>query len=71
MTILIMGSTREGELHRTAEVLIDIATKHKGNARQVVADLVHLLRSTNRTEAHDLKDLNDILDGIFDPSTRR
>jgi ribosomal protein L17 len=54
--------TRLEEMQRTAEMMIEITERNKEDARRAVADSLHLLRSTNRTTAQDLKDLQNILD---------
>ena len=53
----MMGATRLGELGRTSEVLVELAEKHEGDPLKVVMEVLFMLRSANRTEEQDLKDL--------------
>ena len=57
-----IGATRDGELSRTSEMLVEIAKEHEGDALKIVAETLFIIRSTNRTETKDLIDLQKILD---------
>lgn len=61
----MFGATREAELNRTAEMMIDIVEKHKDNPLKAVANSLYMLRSTNRTDENDLQDLQNILDEML------
>jgi len=58
----MMGAIKIGEMMRTAEILVDIAKKHEGFPERIVMEILHMIRSTNRTTEEDLKFLQDILD---------
>lgn len=68
----MMSSTRIGEMRRTSEMMIEIAEKYQGNPTKVVAEVLFMLRSANRTDEKDLHDLQLILDEkckyVFDKS---
>ena len=61
----MFSSTRQGEMSRTAEMLIEIVEKNKGNAARTAADVLHMIRSTNRTTEKDLSDLQAVLDSMM------
>lgn len=62
---IVMGATRNGELSRTAEVLVEMAEKYEGDPLRVAMESLYMLRSTARTEEDDLKVLQEHLDEKF------
>ena len=56
-----VGGTVEAEIHRTAELLVEIAGRDLPPNR-MVADILFQLRATNRTDEKTLGKIIDILD---------
>lgn len=58
----MLGATRRGEMSRTLEMMEGLIVLYRDNPIKAVAETLFILRSTNRTSAEDLKEMQDMID---------